>query len=148
MQVFHSYNVQTVYIHEYTAIFIYVCAHTCLDHVYIVYIHGMYNFTLPWTRNTKNKLLQRAGYEPTIVCITASCLNHYTTSMLASYRIVTVYVYCFTWLGRLVTRRRTSSTPRPPGSHDVACPSINMDLFKAKVRGEAGLAETVGPKQP
>jgi hypothetical protein len=23
-----------------------------------------------------------------------------------------------------------------------------MDLFKAKVRGEAGLAETVGPKQP
>ena len=23
-----------------------------------------------------------------------------------------------------------------------------MDLFKAKVRGEAGLSETVGPKQP
>ncbi len=96
--------------------------------------------------------MQRAGYEPTIVCITASCLNHYTTSMLASDRIVTVYVYCFTWLGRLpvrlVTRRRNSRIPSPPSCHDVACPSINMDLFKAKVSGEAGLAETVGPKQP
>jgi hypothetical protein len=38
--------------------------------------------------------------------------------------------------------------PPPPGRHGVACPSINMDLFKAKVRGEAGLSETVGPKQP
>ncbi len=97
----------------------------------------------------KEKILQRAGYEPTIVCITASCLNHYATSMLASDTIVTVHVYCFTWLGRLVTRRRTSRPPRPRGSHDVACPSINMDLFKAEVCGEAGLAEIAfGPKQP
>ncbi len=97
----------------------------------------------------KEKILQRAGYEPTTVCITASCLNHYATSMLVSDTIVTLsYVYCFTWLGRLVTRRRTSSPPRPPGRHDVACPSLNVDLFKAEVRGEAGLAETAfGPKQ-
>ncbi len=41
--------------------------------------------------------------------------------------------------------------PPPPGRHDVACPSINMDLFKAEVcgAGEAGPAETAfGPKQP
>ena len=65
-----------------------------------------------------------------------------TTSHSISWWTVTVYVYCFTWLRRLVTRRRTNRTPRPPGRHDVACPSINMDLFKAEVRGEAGLAET------
>jgi hypothetical protein len=115
MHIFHSYNVQTMYIHEFAGICIYVGVHTCLDHVYTMYIHGMYNFTLPWTRNTKRKKLQRTGYDPTITCTTASCLNHYTTSMLASNTIVTVYIYCFTWLGRLVTRRRTSRTPRPPG---------------------------------
>jgi hypothetical protein len=34
MHVFHSYNVQTVYTHEYTGICMYVRVHTCLDHVY------------------------------------------------------------------------------------------------------------------
>jgi hypothetical protein len=76
--------------------------------------------------------MQSSSFEPTIMCIAASCLNHYASSMLACCTIVTVYVYCCsTWLGRLVTRRRTSSTPCPPGCHDVAGPSINMDLFKA-----------------
>jgi hypothetical protein len=60
MQVFHSYNVQTVYIHEYTGIFIHVRVHTCLDHVYTMYIHGMYNFTLPCTRNTKGKNIAKS----------------------------------------------------------------------------------------
>ena len=51
--------------------------------------------------------------------------------------IVTVYVYSFTW--RLVTyvRRRTSRAPRP--RHDVAGPSIDMDLFEAEIRGKASL---------
>ncbi len=44
----------------------------------------------------KGKILQRSSFKPTIVCIIASCLNHYATSMLVSYRIVKVYVYCFT----------------------------------------------------
>ena len=39
-----------------------------------------------------------------------------------------------------------AALPARPGRHDVACPSINMDLFKAEVCGEAGLAETAfGP---
>ncbi len=84
MHVFHSYNIETVFIHKYTGICMYVRVHTCLDHVYTMYIHGMYNFTLPSTKIQKEKILQRAGFESTIVCITASCLNHYTTSMLAS----------------------------------------------------------------
>ncbi len=113
----------------------------CLYHVHTMYIHGMYNFSLPWTKNTKGNIMQSSSFEPTIMCITASCLKHYATSMLASYTIVTVYVYCFsTWLGRLVMRRRTSCTACPPGCHDVAGQSINMDLFKGQVRGEAGLA--------
>ncbi len=40
MHVFHSYNVQTVYIHEYTGICMYVRVHTCLDHVYTMYIQA------------------------------------------------------------------------------------------------------------
>jgi hypothetical protein len=148
MHVFHSYNVQTVYIHEYTGICMYDRVHTCLDHVYSIYIHGMYNFTLSPTRNTKRKILQRVGYKATIVCIASSCLNHYAASMLASDPIVTVHLYCLTGLGRLVTRSRTSSNACPPGRHDIACPSINMDLFKAEVLGEAGLDETaISPKQ-
>ena len=50
---------------------------------------------------------------------------------------MTLYAYCFTW--RLVTyvRRRTSSSPAP--RHDVAGPSINMDLCEAEVCCESSL---------
>ncbi len=67
----------------------------------------------------KRHSMQSSGFEPTIMCIAASCLNHlYTTSMLARQTIVAVYVYCFGtsgWLGlgRLVTRRRTSWAADP-----------------------------------
>ncbi len=135
------------YIYTNIKVFVYVCVHTCLDHVYTMYIHGMYNFNLPWTRNTKRKSIAKSWVR-THDRVHNSQRNHYPISMLASNTIVTVCIYCFTWLGRAVTRCRTSRTPRPPGRHDVACPSINMDLFKAEVRGEAGLAETVCPKQP
>ena len=80
----------------------------------------------------------KLGFKPTIMCIPAIRLNHCATSVDVMATIVTVYVYCFTW--RLVTnvRRRTSRAPRP--RHDVAAgPSLNMDLFKAEVGGEAGL---------
>ncbi len=57
--------------------------------------------------------------------------------MLKIITIVTVYDYCCT--SRLVTYvwRGTSSLPRP--RHDIAGQSLNMDLFKAEVHGEAGL---------
>jgi hypothetical protein len=96
MQVFHSYNVQTVYIHEYTGMCICLCAYRfrpCIYHVHTW--HVQFHFAMN-KKYKKKKILQRAGYEPTIMCIAASCLNHYTTSMLASNTIVTVYVYCFT----------------------------------------------------
>ncbi len=65
----------------------------------------------------QKKLLQRAGYEPKIVCITASCLNHYTTCMLASYRIVTVYVYSkLLYLTRKAgDEEQEQQHPPPPG---------------------------------
>ncbi len=90
MHAFHSYNVQTVYIHEYTGICLYVCVYTCLDHVActISLFHEQ--------EIQKEKILHTAGYKPTIVCITASCLNHYATRMLVSDTTVTVHVYCFT----------------------------------------------------
>ncbi len=149
MYIFRSYNVQTMYIHEFAGICIYVGVHTCLDHVYTMYIHCMYYFTLPWTRNTRRKILQRVGLEPTIWCITASSLHHYTSSMLEIYGIVTGHSICILlYLTRKAgDEAQDQQHPPPPGRHDVACPSINMDLFKAKVSGEAGLSETVGPKQ-
>ena len=71
------------------------------------------------------------------MCILDIRLNHCATSVDVMATIVTVYVYCFTW--RLVTyvRRRTSRAPRP--RHDVADPSIDIDLFEAEIRGEASL---------
>ena len=65
------------------------------------------------------------------------CLDLCSNSVVVIESIVTVYDYCFTW--RLVTyiRRRTSSAPAP--RHDVAGPSINMDLCEAKVCGESSL---------
>ncbi len=35
----------------------YVRVHTCSYHLYTMYIHDMYNITLPWTKNTKRKLI-------------------------------------------------------------------------------------------
>ena len=50
-----------------------------------------------------------------------------------------IYIYRCTW--RLVTyvRRGPSHAPRP--RHDVAGPSINMDLVEAEVRREASLGQ-------
>ena len=64
-------------------------------------------------------------------------LKHCATSVDVMLAKVTVYVYCFTW--RLVTyvRRRTSRAPRP--RHDVAGPSIDIDLFEAEICCEASL---------
>ena len=75
------------------------------------------------------------------MCISYIRLNHCTTSVDVMVTIVTVYVYCFTW--RLVTyvRLRTSCAPRPPGHHDVAVQSIDIDLFEAEIRGEASLGD-------
>ena len=71
------------------------------------------------------------------MCISGIRLNHCATSVDVMPTIVTVYIYSFTW--RLVTyvRRRTSRAPRP--RHDVAGPSINIDLFEAEISGEASL---------
>ncbi len=35
---------------------LYVRVHTCSDHVYSMYIHGMYSFTLSWTKRTERKI--------------------------------------------------------------------------------------------
>ena len=35
--------------------------------------------------------------------------------------------------------RQAQAQPRPRPRHDVACPSINMDLVEAEVHREAGL---------
>ncbi len=42
---FSSDKVQTLYIHEHT-ICIHVSVHTCSDHVYTMFINGMYNVML------------------------------------------------------------------------------------------------------
>jgi hypothetical protein len=76
MHVFHSYNVQTMYIHEHTGICMYFHVHTCSDHVYTMYI-------LCHEQDIqKEKILQWSSFEPTFLCIAASCLNHFPTSML------------------------------------------------------------------
>ncbi len=88
----------------YTRIYKYLCVclcaymfRPCIYHIHTWQSEHTWHVQFHFAMNKKyKKKLQRAGYEPTIVCITASCLNHYTTIMLASERIVTVYVYCFT----------------------------------------------------
>ena len=89
----------------------------------------------------KIKRLPGWGIEPITSCIGSSRLNHYSSSVDGSEVICIVYAYCTTW--RLVTyvRRRTSRPTRP--RHDVAGPSLHMDLFKAKTGGGAG--QGLGP---
>ncbi len=63
-----------------------------------------------------------------------------------------IYICCCTW--RLVTNllRWTGRPTRP--RHDIAWPSLNVDLFIAEVGGEAGLggadhvAAHCGPMEP
>jgi hypothetical protein len=77
MHIFHSYNVQTMYIHELAGICIYVDVHTSCTYMActISLCHEQ--------EIQKEKILQRVGLEPTMGCITASSLNHYTSSMHA-----------------------------------------------------------------
>jgi hypothetical protein len=65
------------------------------------------------------------------------CLNRYASSIVLIQDIVITYIYCCTW--RLVTNlRRWTGRPTRP-RHDIAWPSLNVDLFIAEVGGEAGL---------
>ena len=84
----------------------------------------------------KSKKFLPSGFEPKISCIPSRCLNHYASSVIVTCSIVSVYVYFCNW--RLVTyvRRGTSRPTRP--CHDVAGPSLNMDLFKAEVVVHSG----------
>ncbi len=102
----------SVHTRIYRYLYVCLCEYMFRPCIYCIHTwHVQFYFAM----NKKYKKKKNAkSWEPTIVCITASCLNHYTTSMLASNTIVTVHVYCFTWLGRLVTRRRTSRTPWSP----------------------------------
>ncbi len=132
-----------VYTQIYWYLYVCLCAYMfrpCIFHVHTW--HVQFHFAM--NKKYKQKL-QRAGYEPTIVCIKASCLNHYTTSMLASNRTVTGYVhlrivtgyvyYCFTWLGRLVTRRRTRRTPAPRAA--MMWPALASTSISLKPRSVA-----------
>ena len=150
-------NVYTMFKHAYMKRNSYISVHTCSDQAYKhtnMYLHACsctYLFrTCTYQVHTlnvhvnvsvnikhKSKKLLLTGIEPTIFCIPSSCLNPYASNVLLSMTIVTVYDYCCTW--RLVTYvwRGTSRPPRP--RPDDAGPSLNMDLFKAEVGGEAGL---------
>ena len=90
-----SYNVKTVYIHKHICIssYMYVHVDTCSDHVYTMYIHGMYNFMLLWACISRNRKWHRSRFEPMILCILTSCLDHYTTSVLVKMVIVALYIY-------------------------------------------------------
>ena len=79
------------------------------------------------------------GFEPSTSLIVSGCRNHFASSDDVTILTNKVHVYCSTW--RLVTyvQRRTSRPTRP--RHDVAGPSLHMDLFKTEPSGdsEAGL---------
>ena len=77
--------------------------------------------------------------EPKTLHKRSQSLNHCPTSSSVDTKAptVVVYEYCLTW--RLVTyvRRRTSRPTSP--RHNVAGPSLHMDLFKTETGSEAGL---------
>ena len=98
----------------------------------------MYKFIFVCTNeNAKSKNLHLTRFEPKTSSIMARRLNRYASSVILIQDIVITYIYCCTW--RLVTilLRWTSRPTRP--RHDVAGPSLNVDLFIAEVGGEAGL---------
>jgi len=98
----------------------------------------MYKFMFVCTKeNAKSKNLPLTGFEPKTSSRMSRRLNRYASSVVLIRNIVIVYIYCCTW--RLVTNlRRWTSRPTRP-RHDVAGPSLNVDLFIAEVGGEAGL---------
>ncbi len=115
----------------------------------------MYKFMFVCTKeNAKSKNLHMMGFEPKTSSIVSRLLNSYASSVVLIQDIVIIFIYCCTW--RLVTvtnLRRWTSRPTRPRCHDVAGPSLNVDLFIAEVGGEAGLggadaAAHGGPMEP
>ncbi len=67
------------------------------------------------------------GFKPRILCIPASCLNHYATSINAGMQHLQ-YVYIFyqdAGVALLVLN------PPPPPARDVTCQFIKTDSFNA-----------------
>ena len=85
----------------------------------------------------ESKKLPVRGIEPRTLHKGSKRLNHCPSSVDKNSFTVIVYVNCFTW--RLVTYvlRRTSRPTRP--RHDVAGPSLHLNLLKAETGGEAEL---------
>ena len=88
-----------------------------------------------------SKNLTLSGNEPKTSLRVSRCPNHCASSIDARYYTIILYVYCSTWRLVMYVRRRTSRPTRP--RHDVAEPSLPMDLFKAKTGGGAG--QGLGP---
>ena len=107
-----------------------------MNHVQTMYIRQMCKIIFLCTCLDKQKLTL-VGFEPSTSLLVSSCLNHFASSVDVTWHTNKVDVYCYT--SRLVTyvQRRTSRPTRP--RHDVAGPSLHMDLFKTEPSGEAGL---------
>ena len=77
---------------EHTYIYIYVIVHTQLEDVYSTYIHAMCRVACLWTCFSRIKKWHSSRFEPMILCILTSCLDHYTTSVLVKMVIVALYI--------------------------------------------------------
>jgi hypothetical protein len=113
-------------------ILVYIFFTSCIYQVHTWYVQ----IQVSMYKEYKSKKFLRSKFEHRTSCIPLRCLNHYASSVIVIVPIVTVYNYCCTL--RLVTYVLALDQQLPP-RHDVAVPSLNMDLFKAEVGGEAGL---------
>ena len=123
-----------MYIHWHKFILMHVHVYTWPNNVYSMYMSSMYNFMCLWTWKPKSKKLLRSGFEHVTLCISGGCLNHCTTSIVEFNQLcqyISIVVPGGWW-------RTSGAGPAPRPRHDVAGPSINMDLVEAEVHREAG----------
>ncbi len=85
----------------------------------------------------EGKKSARWRIEPRTSCRKSSHLNPFASSADANLYKVKVSIYNSTWRFVTYVWRRTSRPPSP--SHHVSGPSLDMDLLKAEIGGEAGL---------
>ena len=116
---------------------------TRMNHVCSTFIHATRNVACLCTDFSKNKKWHRSRFEPMILCILTSCLDHYTTSVLVKIVIVALYIYVyivFTCRAQLTSVLSGRAQPRP---------AVEQSAWRRRCGGTQGTVPVaVGPSRP
>ncbi len=130
--VYHVYIQYTYYVYTQTDMYMrrLLWVHTCPDHVYTMYRHGMYNFTFLWTCISRNK--NNAKYQDLNPWSCAYQEAALTTTLPAWLFRKNSWIICILFYLEVSDVRQAQDQQRSLPCHDLAGQWINLSTNRSK----------------